>query len=148
MRPNAGAMTFIALALLFLFPAFASAASLTLTVTDIPKAGTLNIGIFDTAEGFEAKDRGGAKRRPGLVEGIRHAVEGSAARLAIELPEGRYAIKLFLDLNGNGEVDTNFLGIPKEPYGFSNNAKGTLGPPSFDAAAFTIEGPRDLSIAL
>ena len=151
MHPNAGARTYTALAalaLLSLSPALASAAPLTLTVTDIPKAGTLNIGIFDTAEGFEAKDRGGAKRRPGLVEGIRHAVEGSAARLTIELPEGRYAIKLFLDLNGNGEVDTNFLGIPKEPYGFSNNAKGTLGPPSFDAAAFTIEGPRDLSIAL
>jgi uncharacterized protein (DUF2141 family) len=151
MNPNAGAKTytaFAAFAALSLSPAFASAASLTLTVTDIPKAGTLNIGIFDTAEGFEAKDRGGAKRRPGLVEGIRHAVEASAARLTIELPEGRYAIKLFLDLNGNGEVDTNFLGIPKEPYGFSNNAKGTLGPPSFDAAAFTIEGPRDLSIAL
>jgi uncharacterized protein (DUF2141 family) len=148
MRQNAGAMTFIALALLFLFPAMAKAATLTLTVTDIPQAGTLNIGIFDTAEGFEAKDRGSARRRPGLAEGVRHPVEGDAAHLTFELPEGRYAIKLFLDLNGNGEVDTNFLGIPKEPYGFSNNAKGTLGPPSFDAAAFTIEGPREVSIAL
>lgn len=146
MRRSAKTRPLIAPMVFFIFPGAAHAASLTLTVTDIPEAGILNIGIFETAEGFEAKDRGGAGSRPGLVEGIRHPVDGDTARVTFELSEGRYAIKLFLDLNGNGEVDTNFLGVPKEPFGFSNNAMGKFGPPSFDAAAFTFEGDREISI--
>ncbi len=140
--------TLIAFALLSIFPAAAKASALTLTVTGIPEAGILNIGVFETAEGFESKDRGGTGGRPGLVHSARHAVEAGTARLTFEVPKGRYAIKLFLDLNGNAEVDTNFLGIPKEPFGFSNNAKGKLGPPSFDAAAFTLKDAREISIAL
>ena len=61
---------------------------------------------------------------------------------------GGSIIKLFLDLNGNGEMDTNFLGIPKEPFGFSNNAKGKLGPPSFDAAAFQVREATEIAIKL
>ena len=148
MRQSANSGTRIAPMVFFLFPAAVNAATLTLTVTDIPEAGTLNVAIFETAEGFEAKHRGGAESRPGLVKGARHPVDVGTASLSFELPAGRYAIKLFVDLNGNGEVNTNFLGVPKEPFGFSNNAMGKFGPPSFDAAAFTFEGDREISITL
>lgn len=50
-----------------------------------------------------------------------------------EVPEGTYAVMLFQDLNGNGILDMNMIGIPKEPFGFSNNG-GSFGPPSFDEA--------------
>lgn len=53
-----------------------------------------------------------------------------------DLPLGVYAVSVFHDVNGNGKLDTNFLGIPKEPYGFSNNAKGHFGPPQYDKAKF------------
>lgn len=54
------------------------------------------------------------------------------------LPAGSYAIKAFHDENNNDDFDTNFLGIPKEDYGFSNNAKGLFGPPSWNAAKFIL----------
>jgi uncharacterized protein (DUF2141 family) len=50
---------------------------------------------------------------------------------------GTYAVSVLHDVNSNGDLDTNFLGIPKEPLGFSNGAKPKMGPPSFDAAKFT-----------
>ena len=55
------------------------------------------------------------------------------------LPNGTYAIKVFHDVNDNGVLDTNWLGIPTEPYGFSKDAMGTFGPPSFQQASFTVK---------
>ena len=136
------------LATFFMLTSAAQAASLSLTVSSIPEPGEIYLGIFETAEGFGAKDLGGKAVRPGLVLGARQIVPAGVAQLEFELPEGVYAIKLFLDLNGNGEMDTNFLGIPKEPFGFSNNAKGKLGPPSFDASAFQVRGDTEITIAL
>lgn len=54
------------------------------------------------------------------------------------IPFGNYAVKIFHDANNSGDLDTNFLGIPKEAYGFSNNARGKMGPPSYDAARFAV----------
>jgi len=54
-----------------------------------------------------------------------------------DLPYGDYAVSLYHDENDNGKIDTNFMKIPKEPYGFSNNARGTFGPPKFRDAQFS-----------
>lgn len=56
-----------------------------------------------------------------------------------DLPKGIYAISLFHDENNNSKMDTNFLGIPKETYGCSNNAKGFMGPPKWEDAKFEIQ---------
>ena len=56
-----------------------------------------------------------------------------------EVPYGVYAVKLFHDENNNDKLDSNFMGIPQEPYGFSNNARGTFGPASWDDAKFEIK---------
>jgi uncharacterized protein (DUF2141 family) len=62
---------------------------------------------------------------------------------------GTYAISAFHDENSNGKLDTNFMGIPREGVGASNGAKGHLGPPKFDAAAFRFEGGRlELKISM
>ncbi|WP_457553236.1 DUF2141 domain-containing protein [Desulfobacula sp.] len=55
------------------------------------------------------------------------------------LPLGEYAVKVYHDENGNDELDTRMFGIPIEQYGFSNNARGTLGPPKFEAASFNLD---------
>lgn len=55
-----------------------------------------------------------------------------------DLPPGGYAAVAFQDVNGNGKLDKNLLGIPREPYGFSNSARGSAGPPKFSAAAVTL----------
>ena len=56
----------------------------------------------------------------------------------INIPYGEYAIAVFHDENINGKLDTNFLGMPQEQYGFSNNAKGFMGPPGYDNAKFNL----------
>jgi uncharacterized protein (DUF2141 family) len=58
------------------------------------------------------------------------------------VPPGTYAVSVFHDENSNGKLDTNFMGIPREGVGASNNAKGRFGPPKFSAAAFQHSGGR------
>ena len=64
------------------------------------------------------------------------------------LLHGEYAIAVFVDLNGNGKMDKNFFGIPKEQYGFSNNVMGRMSAPTFDQAKFTITEPTLQNITL
>jgi uncharacterized protein (DUF2141 family) len=59
-----------------------------------------------------------------------------------DIPPGTYALAVIHDENRDGELATNWTGKPKEGYGFSNDAKGTLGPPSFEAASFSYNGER------
>ena len=62
---------------------------------------------------------------------------------------GTYAVSVFHDENSNGKLDTNFLGVPREGVGASNNAKGHLGPQKFAAAAFHYSGAQlDLKITI
>lgn len=56
------------------------------------------------------------------------------------LPAGSYAIAVLHDENGNGKMDDDFLGLPKEGYGFSNDAKGLLSAPPFAAAEIKYDG--------
>ena len=56
------------------------------------------------------------------------------------IPAGESAISIFHDKNNNGELDTNFIGAPKEPYGFSNNPKVRFRPPRFVEAKFQHKG--------
>jgi uncharacterized protein (DUF2141 family) len=66
-----------------------------------------------------------------------------------DIPPGTYAMAVIHDENMNGKLDTNRLGIPREGYGFSNDAKGWLGPPSFSAASFRYDGRSlDLTMSL
>jgi uncharacterized protein (DUF2141 family) len=87
-------------------------------------------GICDTS--FEEatcpyKDREPAK--PGVVE----------LRVRNVKP-GAYSIAVFHDTNGNGKLDRSFIGLPNEPYGFSNDV-GRRGPPSFEAARIVVREP-------
>jgi uncharacterized protein (DUF2141 family) len=59
-----------------------------------------------------------------------------------QIPYGTYAIKIFHDENSNGKLDTNFVGFPKEGFGFSNDAMGKFGPPTFDQASFAVEAEK------
>jgi uncharacterized protein (DUF2141 family) len=65
--------------------------------------------------------------------------EAGSMDIELELSEGTYAISIFHDVNADSVLNKNFMGIPKEPYGFSNNAKGTFGPPSYEDASFILK---------
>lgn len=63
----------------------------------------------------------------------------SSSEVQINLPAGDYAVAVFLDQNGNGKLDKNFLGIPKERFGFSKNPRVLTGAPSFQDCEIKIE---------
>ncbi|MDE0001242.1 MAG: DUF2141 domain-containing protein [Rhodospirillaceae bacterium] len=66
------------------------------------------------------------------------AARGSKRFVFLDLSPGQYAVAVFHDENDNSELDTNILGIPTEGTGFSRNAQGNFGPPSFHDAAVEI----------
>lgn len=104
---------------------------LTLEIQGIsPSEGTLMIAVFDSRDAWD----GGAP-----VRGMRASVDGETLSALVEaLPPGRYGVKMYHDVNGNGELDTNIMGIPSEPFAFSNNARGRFGPASWSDAAFEL----------
>ena len=64
-----------------------------------------------------------------------------------DVPHGEYGIAVFHDENKNGKMDKNLLGIPLEPYGFSNNVRVTFGPPKWENSKFVVKGSTtDVSI--
>jgi len=108
----------------------ASAADLTIDFGNIASNnGTIQIALFDGADGFPFR------RIPLAVQEV-GSVSGTVNATFSNLEPGTYAVSLFHDENGNQKLDKNLLGIPSEGYGFSNNARRTLGPPNFSAAAF------------
>jgi len=74
-------------------------------------------------------------------------VTDKKATIVIEdLAPGNYGFSFFHDVNDNGKLNKNFLGIPKEPYGFSNNEKGMFGPPDYED--ITVEVTQDTTISI
>lgn len=106
--------------------------------------GSVACALFESPEGFPAE----YLRQATNIMSLK--VRGHQARCDFEaIPPGTYALAVIHDENMNGKLDSNFLGVPKEGYGFSNDAVGVLGPPSFMAASFAYDGGRlDLTIRL
>ena len=69
---------------------------------------------------------------------ITTALQENLVVTELSLPPGDYAVSLFYDENDNGKLDSNFIGIPKEPVALSNNAKPKFGPPKYKDAVFTL----------
>jgi len=73
---------------------------------------------------------------------IRCKITGGKVEVTLRgVPHGQYAVAVFHDRNGNGVLDKNLRGIPKEEYGFSNNAKGKFGPPDYKSMRFDLRSP-------
>lgn len=66
--------------------------------------------------------------------------DGGARCVFRDVPPGTYAIAAIHDANGDGDLDRNWLGIPTEGYGFSENASAIFGAPSFQVASFAFDG--------
>lgn len=73
------------------------------------------------------------------ITGITKELSSNSCVIVIHnLKPGKYSFKFFHDENNNKELDTNWIGIPKEGFGFSNNPSMTFGPPSFDKTIFEL----------
>ncbi|OON67719.1 hypothetical protein B0919_16080 [Hymenobacter sp. CRA2] len=65
----------------------------------------------------------------------------SRITLPVELTNGEWAVAITQDTNNNDKLDKNFVGIPTEPFAFSNNVRPRLAPPVFEDCKFTVDGP-------
>jgi len=73
--------------------------------------------------------------------------DGSVKVVFKDLPAGEYGVTLYQDENDSGQIDKNAIGIPTEPYGFSNNG-GNFGPPSFNDSKVTVNENKEITIYL
>ncbi len=114
--------------------------SLTFTFETSARTGQIMVALFDSEAAFNAD------------QAMHHAVvdvsRGQTSVTFDHLPAGRYGMKAFHDVNANGQLDRNPFGIPAEPFAFSNNARGNMGPARWDRAGFVLEGDTVQSIDL
>jgi len=129
-------MRFILSIALLACASITSAASLTVIIADpANQEGTIRIALFNSPEGFPETEY--------LVKSIEvsaSSVDSDAKVTTIfkNLSPGTYAISTYHDANDNEVLDKNSFGIPKEPYGFGNNAEGDFGPAKFEDASFVV----------
>ena len=107
--------------------------TLTVNVTHLRSdSGKLYLSLYRSADGYPQK----ASAAYRLAFG---GIEKGACRIVLDkIPAGVYAVACYHDENGNGKLDANFPGIPKEGTGASRDAKGSMGPPKFKDAKFEL----------
>jgi len=134
--------TIAAVALLAASAAGAGTGTITVVVSGIENAkGTVLVQLANSKADYESDDDA---FRFAKVK----ATGGPAEVVFADVPYGEYAVKAFHDENDNLKIDIGWRG-PTERYGFSNGARGTFGPPGFDAAKFRLDAPAlELKIAL
>jgi uncharacterized protein (DUF2141 family) len=101
--------------------------------------GKVFLAIYDTEEDFLEN----------TFKGTTSSIANQTCEVVFEnIPKGIYAISIFHDEIDNGKMDTNFMGIPKEDYGCSNNASGFMGPPKWKDAKFELTNDTTITINL
>lgn len=116
----------------------ANAANLTIHILDVlPAGGMIRLGLYDQASyPIDTSKPVASADVP--------AVPGETVVTLHNIPPGTYAIQTFQDVNSNNKMDTSWIGLPLEPFGFSQDAKPFLSKPSFDEVKFTL-APGDNS---
>ncbi|CAL1690291.1 hypothetical protein MMB232_00413 [Brevundimonas subvibrioides] len=109
----------------------AVASDLTLDIASRGSGGSIAVAVYRDAASF--------RRGEGPVATRTVPRNGPVTSVVIPgLAPGRYAVAAFHDTDGNGDLTLWPIGVPKEAYGFSNDARGRFGPPPFDAAAIDV----------
>ena len=103
--------------------------------------GNVRIGLFNSSKGFPVTGN--------QYKGYEFSVADKQGTFKIyNIPKGNYALGLFHDENANKKMDKNFLGMPTEAYGFSNDGRGTFSAPTYESARFYHDGNTSLSIKI
>lgn len=132
-----------AVLLLSAAPALAQSADnkVVLTFETGARTGMVMVALYDSAAAFD-----GGSARPVAATAVN--ASGRVVATFENLPAGDYAVKAFHDVNGDGEMNTNPFGMPVEPYAFSNNAVGNMGPARWSAAHFAVSGETAQTISI
>jgi uncharacterized protein (DUF2141 family) len=116
--------------------------NLTVKITGFDELeGKALIALWNNGENFPDKD--GKVYKSATLNANAYVL-----KYTFNVPVGTYAIALFHDADSDGELSTNFLGIPTEGYGFSNNVSPTFSAPSFDEAKFNLQKDTEIEIKL
>lgn len=131
-----GGLAWATLALAFVLAAPARAqeptATLVIHVQDVsPKGGMLRLGLYDEAHYPDDN------ATPVAMADVKAEMGETIVTLRNVAP-GTYAIETFQDVNSNGKMDTSWIGIPQEPFGFSQDARPVLSKPSFATVKFEV----------
>ena len=135
-KPNQGILLFVFISIFFVAASPAVPESTGNLIVDISG--------FPSSEGFAmvALHNSEASYQDGEVSAFGKIqiklVEKKVQVVFTNLAFGGYGVSLFHDENANGKMDKNAMGIPKEAYGFSNNAKGLFGKPSYQKVMFQL----------
>ena len=124
-----------------------SAATLDIEIQSITEGGMLHLAIYNSKEVLESDQGDNPDSKRGIESGVVKKISQGTYKGSFEIPPGTYAIGVYVDENENGKFDTNFLGIPKEQYGFSSNARA-FGIPKFEAASFVLDTYKKVQIDL
>lgn len=101
--------------------------------------GKMYIALYDSEAGF--------LKQP--FKSVKSNIVNNTCTVTFDtIAKGTYAVSIFHDENNNGKLDTNFLGIPTEDYGCSNDAKGFMGPPRWEDAKFNVNEDKIFMITL
>ncbi|MGH7028741.1 DUF2141 domain-containing protein [Brevundimonas sp.] len=131
----------VAALLAFAAPAHAQPADnrLTLTFETGAETGAVMVALYDSEAAYED----GAPTRVARVD-----VAAGQREAVFDLPAGAYGMKAFHDVDGDGKMNVNPFGMPTEPYAFSNNAVGNMGPAKWDRARFEVSGATAQTIRI
>ena len=117
---------------IFFFPLFGKTGMIKININNITEQeGLIHIALYDSPEFFP--------QNKGKILGLKEETKKIFMNGIIirNLVESEYAVAVYHDSNANNKFD-KFLSLPKEKYGFSNNARVFLGPPDFEEAAFFV----------
>ena len=122
---------------------FAQQNTLTVNITGINSIkGNVYVYLYTSEDGFPIKIS--------KANGFKKAkvISNSVTVYFKNLKPGTYAVSVYQDIDTNGKINQNFLGIPKEPVSVSNNAKGFMGPPKYEDAKFYLDTSKSIEIKL
>jgi len=139
---------FISLVLLVVTNTISQTFKLKIEIENIEQKGTVYLAIYDNSTSFDQDNKNKNVNKNRWVKSIVEVVNKNSFTKNVELKKGVYAISLFVDSNNNKIIDKNLLGIPTEQYGFSNNATGFLGSPSYNDASFNLINDLNIKISL
>ncbi|MEO0339347.1 MAG: DUF2141 domain-containing protein [Bacteroidota bacterium] len=125
--------TLVSFILLSFTPHSSDIGTLQISVENIKVAeGMIWVGLYRSEEDFLIKEKA-------ILVGINVEKEGQMKITMPNLDYGEYAMAIFHDLNNNGEMDRNLVGIPSEPFAFSQKLKSKFKIPKFEDVKFTFE---------
>lgn len=120
----------------------AQGADLSLEIHGCVPGKQVRVALYDRAQGFSEDRDGSAALQKKQVE----AKSDTVQTVFSGLEPGRYAVAAFSDLNGNRRLDSNFVGKPTEPYGYSRDARNFFSAPGFEQAAFDLDEKGSMQV--